>query len=140
MREEINLQPLSAKYLKYDLPAGLAVFFVAVPLCLGIAHASGAPLISGLITGMLGGVITGLISNSQLSVSGPAAGLTAIAIAGIIKLGSFEAFLLATVFAGIIQILLGVFRVGFIANYIPSTVIKGMLSAIGLILINLSFG
>ena len=135
MREEINLQPLSAKYLKYDLPAGLAVFFVAVPLCLGIAHASGAPLISGLITGMLGGVITGLISNSQLSVSGPAAGLTAIAIAGIIKLGSFEAFLLATVFAGIIQILLGVFRVGFIANYIPSTVIKGMLSAIGLILI-----
>jgi MFS superfamily sulfate permease-like transporter len=89
---------------------------------------------------MLGGVITGLISNSQLSVSGPAAGLTAIAIAGIIKLGSFEAFLLATVFAGIIQILLGVFRVGFIANYIPSTVIKGMLSAIGLILINLSSG
>lgn len=135
MREEINLQPLSAKYIKYDLPAGIAVFFVAVPLCLGIAHASGAPLISGLITGMLGGVITGLISNSQLSVSGPAAGLTAIAIAGIATLGSFEAFLLATVLAGIIQILLGSFRAGFIANYIPSTVIKGMLSAIGLILI-----
>ncbi|MES2559602.1 MAG: SulP family inorganic anion transporter [Bacteroidota bacterium] len=135
MREKINLQPLSVKYLKYDLPAGLAVFFVAVPLCLGIAHASGAPLISGLITGMLGGLITGMVSNSQLSVSGPAAGLTAIAIAGISKLGSFEAFLLATVIAGVLQIILGALKAGVITNYIPSTVIKGMLSAIGLILI-----
>ena len=96
MREEINIQPLSFKQLKYDLPSGIAVFFVAVPLCLGIAHASGAPLISGLITGIIGGVITGLISNSQLSVSGPAAGLTAIALSGIATLGSFETFLLAT--------------------------------------------
>ena len=135
MRAEINLQPLSVKHIKYDLPAGLAVFFVAVPLCLGIAHASGAPLISGLITGMLGGVIVGLVSNSQLSVSGPAAGLTAIAISGMATLGSFEAFLLATVIAGIIQIILGALKSGIIANYIPSTVIKGMLSAIGLMLI-----
>lgn len=135
MREELNIQPLSVKDIKYDLPAGIAVFFVAVPLCLGIAHASGAPLISGLITGMLGGLIVGLISNAQLSVSGPAAGLTAIAIAGISKLGSFEAFLLATVIAGILQIVLGALKAGIIANYIPSTVIKGMLSAIGLILI-----
>lgn len=135
MRSEINIQPISVKHIKYDLPAGLAVFFVAVPLCLGIAHASGAPLISGLITGLLGGVITGLVSNSQLSVSGPAAGLTAIAIAGIAKLGTFEAFLLATVIAGVIQIILGSVRAGIIANYIPGTVIKGMLSAIGLILI-----
>jgi carbonic anhydrase len=135
MREEINIQPVSAKYLRYDLPAGIAVFFVAVPLCLGIAHASGAPLISGLITGIIGGVITSLISNSQLSVSGPAAGLTAIALSGIATLGSFEAFLLATVLAGIIQIILGSLKAGFIATYIPNTIIKGMLSAIGLILI-----
>lgn len=136
------MKPLSLKFdhfskenLKYDLPAGLAVFFVAVPLCLGIAHASGAPLIAGLITGAIGGLITGLISNSQLSVSGPAAGLTAIALAGIANLGSFESFLLATLLAGLIQITLGILRAGAIANYIPSTVIKGMLSAIGLILI-----
>ncbi len=136
------MKPLSLKFdvlskenFKYDLPAGIAVFFVAVPLCLGIAHASGAPLIAGLITGAIGGLITGLISNSQLSVSGPAAGLTAIALAGITKLGSFEAFLLATLIAGLIQITLGILRTGAIANYIPNTVIKGMLSAIGLILI-----
>ncbi len=135
MRDEVNIQSVSTKYLRYDLPAGIAVFFVAVPLCLGIAHASGAPLISGLITGIIGGVITGLISNSQLSVSGPAAGLTAIAIAGIASLGSFEAFLLATVIAGLIQIVLGSLKAGFIATYIPNTIIKGMLSAIGLILI-----
>ncbi|MES2780801.1 MAG: SulP family inorganic anion transporter, partial [Bacteroidota bacterium] len=135
MKEEINLQPLSFQQVKYDLPAGIAVFFVAVPLCLGIAHASGAPLISGLITGVLGGLVVGLVSNSQLSVSGPAAGLTAIAISGIAKLGSFETFLLATVIAGILQIILGALKAGFITNYIPSTVIKGMLSAIGLILI-----
>ncbi len=135
MKDEINIQSLSVKDIKYDFPSGIAVFFVAVPLCLGIAHASGAPLISGLITGIIGGIITGLISNSQLAVSGPAAGLTAIALAGIAKLGSFEAFLLATVLAGIMQIILGSFKAGFIATYIPNTVIKGMLSAIGLILI-----
>lgn len=128
-------QPIPFKDLKYDIPAGIAVFFVAVPLCLGIAHASGAPLISGLVTGVLGGLFTGLISNSQLSVSGPAAGLTAIAIAGIARLGSFEAFLFATLLAGILQIVLGSIKAGGIATYIPNSVIKGMLSAIGLILI-----
>jgi carbonic anhydrase len=130
-----TLSPISKENLKYDFPAGIAVFFVAVPLCLGIAHASGAPLISGLITGVIGGIVVGMISNSALSVSGPAAGLTAIAFAGIAKLGSFEAFLLATFLAGVIQILLGILRTGAVADYIPTTVIKGMLSAIGLILI-----
>ncbi|MCU0442723.1 MAG: SulP family inorganic anion transporter [Bacteroidia bacterium] len=118
-----------------DLPAGIAVFFVAVPLCLGIAHASGAPLISGLITGVIGGVITGFISKSALSVSGPAAGLTAIAISSIATLGSFEAFLLAIFIAGAMQIVFAAAKAGSIATYIPNTVIKGMLSAIGLILI-----
>lgn len=118
-----------------DLPAGIAVFFVAVPLCLGIAHASGAPLISGLITGVIGGVITGFISKSALSVSGPAAGLTAIAISSIANLGSFEAFLLAIFIAGAMQIVFSIAKAGSIATYIPNTVIKGMLSAIGLILI-----
>lgn len=135
MRVKINIIPPSVKDIKYDLPAGIAVFFVAVPLCLGIAHASGAPLIAGLISGVIGGAITGFISNSQLAVSGPAAGLTAIALSGIAALGSFEAFLLATVLAGLIQIVLGIMKAGSIANYIPNTVIKGMLSAIGLILI-----
>jgi len=121
--------------LKYDLPAGLAVFFVAVPLCLGIAHASGAPLIAGLISGAIGGLVIGSISDAQLAVSGPAAGLTAIAIAGIESLGSFEGLLLATVLAGIIQVVLGLLKTGAVANYIPNAVIKGMLSAIGVILI-----
>jgi len=123
------------KEMKYDIPAGIAVFFVAVPLCLGIAHASGAPLLSGLISGIIGGIVVGLISQSQLSVSGPAAGLTAIALSGIGTLGSFEAFLVATFIAGLLQILFGALRTGAIASYIPSTVISGMLSAIGLILI-----
>lgn len=125
----------SVKYLKYDIPASIAVFFVAIPLCLGIAHASGAPLFSGLITGIIGGALVGFLSDSNLSVSGPAAGLTAIAIAGIQNLGSFEAFLAATFVAGMIQIVLGFLRAGSIASYIPNTVIRGMLSAIGLILI-----
>lgn len=135
MKDDTQPQPIPFTDLKYDIPAGIAVFFVAVPLCLGIAHASGAPLISGLVTGVLGGLVTGLISNSQLSVSGPAAGLTAIAIAGIARLGSFEAFVLATLLAGILQIVLGSIKAGGIATYIPNSVIKGMLSAIGLILI-----
>lgn len=130
-----EFHPFSYKSFRYDFPAGIAVFFVAVPLCLGIAYASGAPLIAGLITGIIGGIVTGLISNSQLSVSGPAAGLTAIAVSGITSLGSFEAFLVATIFAGIFQIILGISRAGIVATYIPHSVIKGMLSAIGLILI-----
>lgn len=124
-----------ADILKFDIPAGLAVFFVAIPLCLGIAHASGAPLLSGLITGIIGGTIVASLSKSQLSVSGPAAGLTAIAIAGIQDLGSFEAFLTATALAGVFQIFLGIAKAGSIANYVPNNVIRGMLSGIGLLLI-----
>lgn len=120
---------------KFDLPAGLVVFLVAVPLCLGIALASGAPFFSGLIAGLVGGLIIPLISQSQLSVSGPAAGLTAVVLAGITDIGSFEGFLLAGVIAGVIQVLLSLLRAGFIAYFFPSAVIKGMLTAIGLILI-----
>lgn len=118
-----------------DLTAGLVVFLVALPLCLGVALASNAPLFSGIIAGVAGGVIVGLLSGSPLSVSGPAAGLTAIVAGQIAKLGSFEAFLAAVVIAGTLQILLGVFRQGFIAAFFPSSVIKGLLAAIGVILV-----
>jgi carbonic anhydrase len=123
------------KTFKHDLPAGLVVFLVALPLCLGIALASGAPLFAGLITGIVGGVLVALLSGSQLSVSGPAAGLTVIVLTAINKLGSYEAFLLAVVFAGILQIVFGLIRAGTVANFFPSSVIKGMLAAIGIILI-----
>jgi carbonic anhydrase len=121
--------------LKYDIPAGLVVFLVALPLCLGVALASGAPLLSGIISGVIGGIIVGFLSQSHTSVSGPAAGLSAIVLSSILKLGSFETFLLAVVLAGAFQIVLGLFKGGFIANYIPSNVIKGLLAAIGVILI-----
>lgn len=123
------------KNLRYDLPASLAVFFVAIPLCLGIAHASEAPVISGLITGVIGGIMVGFLSGSHLSVSGPAAGLTAIVAGGIAILGGFEQFLLAALIAGVIQLLLGIFKAGNLAEFFPNAVIRGMLSAIGLILI-----
>ena len=118
-----------------DLPAGLVVFLVALPLCLGISLASGAPLLSGVIAGIVGGVVVSWVSGSSLSVSGPAAGLTAIIVAAIGTLGSFEAVLAATVIAGVIQIGLGVARAGIIGLYFPTSVIRGMLAAIGLILI-----
>jgi MFS superfamily sulfate permease-like transporter len=121
--------------LKYDFPSGVVVFLVAVPLCLGIALASGAPFFSGLIAGIVGGIVIGSLSNSQLSVSGPAAGLTAIVLAGITKLGAFETFLVAVFLAGAIQLSLGFLKAGSIANYIPGSVIKGMLTAIGIIII-----
>ena len=121
--------------IKHDLPASIVVFLVAVPLCLGIALASGAPFFSGLIAGMVGGIVIGTLSNSNLSVSGPAAGLTAIVLAAITKLGAFETFLVAVVLAGVIQVALGFLRAGSIANYFPSSVIKGMLTAIGIIII-----
>lgn len=121
--------------LKRDLPAGLVVFLVAVPLCLGIALASGAPFFSGMISGIVGGIIVGLLSNSQLSVSGPAAGLTAVVLSSITKLGAFESFLLAVVIAGVLQLILSIIKAGTIANYFPSNVIKGMLTAIGIIII-----
>ncbi|MCC6510019.1 MAG: bifunctional SulP family inorganic anion transporter/carbonic anhydrase [Pirellulaceae bacterium] len=118
-----------------DFTAGTVVFLVALPLCLGIALASNAPPFAGILAGIIGGVLVGLISGSHTSVSGPAAGLTAIVAAQIGTLGSFEAFLFAVAIGGIIQILLGVAKAGFIASFFPSSVIKGLLAAIGLILI-----
>lgn len=120
---------------RYDIPASLVVFLVALPLCLGVALASGAPLFSGLIAGIVGGIIVGSLSKSPLSVSGPAAGLTVIVFAAIQDLPSFEAFLLAVCLAGGIQIVLGTLRAGIIGDFIPNAVITGMLAAIGLILI-----
>ncbi len=123
------------KEFKSDLPASIVVFFVALPLCLGIALASGAPLFSGVIAGVVGGIVVGLMSGSQLGVSGPAAGLAVIVLTAIATLGSFEAFLFAVVLAGFIQYLLGFFKAGFIAYFVPSSVIKGMLTGIGLLII-----
>jgi len=118
-----------------DIPAGLVVFLVALPLCLGISLASGAPLFSGVLTGIVGGLVVAWASGSQLSVSGPAAGLTVIVLNGIETLQSFEAFLMAVVLAGVLQLVLGFLKAGVIGLYFPSSVIRGMLAAIGLILI-----
>jgi MFS superfamily sulfate permease-like transporter len=123
------------KNLKRDFPASIVVFLVALPLCLGIALASGAPLFAGLITGVVGGIVVASISGSQLSVSGPAAGLTAIVLGAITALGSYQTFLLAVMLAGVIQLILGLLKGGTIGNYFPSSVIEGMLAAIGLTLI-----
>lgn len=120
--------------LKYDLPASLVVFLVAVPLCLGIALASGAPLFSGIIAGIIGGIVVGALSGSQLGVSGPAAGLAVIVLMAIQELGAFETFLLAVVIGGIVQTALGFAKAGIIGYYFPSSVIKGMLSGIGIII------
>src|SRR5919112_1032764 len=125
----------SAQTLPRDLTAGLVVFLVALPLCLGIALASDAPLFSGIIAGIVGGIVVGSLSGSQLSVSGPAAGLTAIVAAAILKLPSFETFLLSVVICGALQLILGFIKAGVIGDYVPNCVIKGMLAAIGLILI-----
>ncbi|MEP7231037.1 MAG: SulP family inorganic anion transporter [Ginsengibacter sp.] len=118
-----------------DMSASVVVFLVALPLCLGIALGSGAPMFAGIIGGIVGGIVIGSLSGSSLSVSGPAAGLTVVVATAILKLPSFEAFLLAVVIAGVFQVLLGFFKAGIIGDYIPSSVIKGMLAAIGLILI-----
>jgi len=123
------------KYLKNDLPASVVVFFVALPLCLGIALASGAPLFAGLISGIVGGLIVGVLSGSQVGVSGPAAGLAAIVLAAIGTLGNYQDFLLAVVLAGLIQVVFGILKAGTIAYYFPSSVIKGMLTGIGIIII-----
>ena len=120
---------------KNDLPASIVVFFVALPLCLGIALASGAPLFSGLISGIVGGVIVGILSGSKIGVSGPAAGLAAIVLTAIGTLGGYENFLVAVVLGGIIQVVFGLLKAGIIAYYFPSSVIKGMLTGIGIIII-----
>lgn len=120
---------------KYDIPASIVVFLVALPLCLGIALASGAPAFGGIIAGIVGGIIVGYLSGSNISVSGPAAGLTVIVLTSIEKLGGYELFLAAVVIAGILQFLFGVLRAGLIGNFFPVSVIKGMLAAIGILLI-----
>jgi SulP family sulfate permease len=124
------------KDIKHDLPASIVVFFVALPLCLGIALASGAPLFAGIIAGIVGGIVVGMASGSPLGVSGPAAGLAVIVLTSIASLGgSWEAFLTAVVLAGILQLILGYAKAGFIAYFFPSSVIKGMLTGIGLLII-----
>jgi len=121
--------------IKENFPSGLVVFLVALPLCLGIALASGAPPLSGVIAGIVGGLVVGTMSNSNISVSGPAAGLTAIVLTAITDLGAFELFLCAGMIAGLIQLILGFVRAGSISNYFPNNVIEGMLAAIGIIII-----
>ncbi|MBU6141451.1 MAG: SulP family inorganic anion transporter [Proteobacteria bacterium] len=121
--------------LRYDLPASIVVLFVALPLCLGIALASGVPLFSGIISGIIGGVVVGIASGSRFGVSGPAAGLVTIVLTYSLSLGSFESFLVATILAGIIQTVMGYMRLGTIAYYIPTSVIKGMLAGIGIIIV-----
>ncbi len=122
-------------HFKKDALAGLIVFLIALPLCLGIAQASGAPLFSGVVAGIIGGIVIGFLSGSQLSVVGPAAGLTAIVLAGINDLQAFDIFLCAVIIAGAFQVLLGFLKAGSFSNYIPSSVIEGMLAGIGLTII-----
>ncbi|MGY6743365.1 MAG: SulP family inorganic anion transporter [Cecembia sp.] len=122
-------------HLSSDLPAGLVVFLVALPLCLGIALASGAPLFSGIIAGVIGGIVVGMLSGSHTSVSGPAAGLTVIVLNAINELGAFDVFLLAVFLAGLFQFVMGIVKAGVIGYYFPTSVIKGMLAGIGIILI-----
>ena len=123
------------RYLKFDVVAAIVVFLVAIPLCLGIALASGAPLFSGILSGIIGGVVVGILSGSQVSVSGPAAGMAAVVVTAVAHLGDFNTFLLALALAGIIQILIGLFKAGFVADYVPSNVVQGLLCAIGILLI-----
>jgi MFS superfamily sulfate permease-like transporter len=131
MTKKINL----FANLKSDFASGLVVFLVALPLCLGIALASGAPPLAGIISGIIGGIVVGYLSQSHLSVSGPAAGLTAIVLTAITDLGSFNVFLLAVLLAGILQLILGFIKAGTISNYFPNNVIEGMLAGIGVIII-----
>lgn len=121
-------------HLKSDFASGLVVFLVALPLCLGIALASGAPLFSGIISGIIGGIVVGFMSKSHISVTGPAAGLTAIVLSAITELGAYEIFLTAVIFAGLFQLILGFVKAGSISNYFPTNVIEGMLAGIGIII------
>jgi MFS superfamily sulfate permease-like transporter len=131
----MNPKGITFKYLKNDLPSGLVVFLVALPLCLGISLASGAPFFSGLISGIIGGIVIGSLSGSRLSVSGPAAGLAALVLGAITNIGAFDLFLCAVLIAGLLQVAIGVAKLGGIANYFPSSVIKGMLTSIGILII-----
>jgi carbonic anhydrase len=130
-----KLKIYQKRNLKFDFFAAIVVFLIAIPLCLGIALASGAPLFSGILSGIIGGIIVGILSGSSISISGPATGMAVIVFGAIIQLDGFNNFLLALVFAGVLQIFAGFFRAGFIADYIPSNVIQGFLSAVGVLLI-----
>ncbi|MDP3561426.1 MAG: carbonic anhydrase family protein [Legionellaceae bacterium] len=121
--------------LKFDFVAAVVVFLVAIPLCLGIALASGAPIFSGILSGIIGGIVVGSLSGSHISISGPAAGMAVVVLSAIIQLGDFNTFLLALIIAGLLQLIAGVLKAGFIADYIPSSVIQGLLSAVGILLI-----
>ncbi len=134
----LNLRKLriyKARNFKFDFIAAIVVFLVAIPLCLGVALASGAPLFSGILSGIIGGIVVGSLSGSSVSVSGPAAGMAAVVLTAISQLGGFQTFLLALTIAGILQIFIGSLRAGFVADYIPSNVIQGLLCAIGILLI-----
>lgn len=130
-----KLQLYTTRFLKFDLVAAIVVFLVAIPLCLGIALASGVPLFSGILSGVIGGTVVGLLSGSHVSVSGPAAGMAAVVVTAIAHIGDFNAFLLALLLAGFLQIIIGSLRAGFIADYVPSNVVQGLLCAIGILLI-----
>lgn len=130
-----KLEIYQKRHFRFDFIAAVVVFLVAIPLCLGIALASGAPLFSGILSGIIGGVIVGIVSRSQVSISGPAAGMSVIVFGAIQQLGGFENFLLALLLSGIFQVIAGNLRAGFIADYVPSNVIQGFLSAVGILLI-----
>lgn len=137
-RKIINLRKLrvySKRYFKFDFVAAIVVFLVAIPLCLGIALASGAPLFSGILSGIVGGIVVGSLSASEVSVSGPAAGMAAVVVTAITQLGDFNTFLLAVMLAGLFQLFIGVCRAGFVADYVPTNVVQGLLCAIGILLI-----
>lgn len=123
------------RHLKFDIVAAIVVFLIAIPLCLGVALASGAPLFSGIISGIIGGIVVGALSGSQISVSGPDAAMAAVVFSAIAALGDFNVFLLALVMAGMFQILIGIFRAGFVVEYVPGNVVQGLLCAIGILLI-----
>ena len=129
-----TLSQYKTAWFRQDVPAALSVFLVALPLCLGIALASGAPLFAGLVAGMIGGIVVGTLSGSEVSVSGPAAGLAVIVADAITKIGSFEAFLVAVVLAGLMQLVLGLVKAGRFSSFFPDAVIKGMLVAIGIVI------
>ncbi|AWN73671.1 TPA: SulP family inorganic anion transporter [Legionella anisa] len=129
------LRIYAKRYFKFDFVAAIVVFLVAIPLCLGIALASGAPLFSGILSGIVGGVVVGWLSSSHVSVSGPAAGMVAVVVAAIAHIGDFNSFLIAVILAGLLQIIIGSLRAGFVADYVPSNVVQGLLCAIGILLI-----
>lgn len=130
-----TLRAYRKRSLRFDFIAAIVVFLVAIPLCLGVALASGAPLISGIMSGIIGGIVVGILSGSPVSVSGPAAGMAAVVLASISQLGEFNVFLLALVLAGVLQMIMGYLRAGFIADYVPSNVVQGLLCAIGILLV-----